>query len=452
MIVRCLRLLKKILMFTVFLLMVSMTIQEMTGTEMVIPGMFSETPRSQVGRRGPPRGSRVHHRAVQPMVPVAEEPDSPFGSPNVTDDVIVLEEEVVVTDTVSRIMAPRNDSVHVTESSLTSTASSTEYNPVIRDDMVTSPAVALNSTLGGNITSEQNYFVVYVTSGAADSIYIQPSSHLFRFKIHACSDAYLLFKQKVSSTDKFSYHFGFGYGANTVIWKKPPTPITREFRTPKGGRIECSRTVSLWVSRILNTFQVGFGQNVKPYMEWTDDVNPYQTTSMTLANPWPKKQAVWHLDMNSVKVLRVDTGKEYSYEQLWLTTLGHSAIVIQVRACHDVNILLSDKFAAIGNGYEVALGIRDNQLSAIRDEQYGPNVAADETEGILDCEDFRAFWLQWSMGRIQVGRGTKIGQRKILEHAKVNPPRRIKSISLSTGGGATGRWLFNMPYNQMFPL
>ena len=91
----------------------------------------------------------------------------------------------------------------------------------------------------------------------------------------------------------------------------------------------------------------------------------------------------------TVKILRVDTGKEYSYEQLWLSTLGKSSVVLQVKACRDVHVLLSDKFGAVGNVYEVAVGIRENQLTTIREEKFGPNVAAAETEGILDCNDFK---------------------------------------------------------------
>ena len=154
---------------------------------------------------------------------------------------------------------------------------------------------------GGVAAGENNFYIVYVTNTAtSETIYIHPASEFFKFRIKACSDAYLLYKQKISVSEKFSYHIGFGYGTKTVIWKKLPNPVTTEFRTPKGGRIECERTVSLWVNHVGATFSVGFGPTEnKPYLQWTDASNPYTTSSMTLANPWPKKQAIWYLDMSS---------------------------------------------------------------------------------------------------------------------------------------------------------
>lgn len=53
---------------------------------------------------------------------------------------------------------------------------------------------------------------------------------------------------------------------------------------------------------------------------------------------------------------------------------------------------------------------------------------------------FRYFWLRWKEGRVQVGEGSLVGERLIMEHAKENRPEVIASIGISTGWAERGRW------------
>lgn len=85
----------------------------------------------------------------------------------------------------------------------------------------------------------------------------------------------------------------------------------------------------------------------------------------------------------------MDTGEDYSYEQAWVTAIGRNAIVLQVKACRDAHVLLSDKEGEIGNAYEVAIGMADNSKTSIREDKFGPNMITVDTPDILHCDETR---------------------------------------------------------------
>ena len=89
----------------------------------------------------------------------------------------------------------------------------------------------------------------------------------------------------------------------------------------------------------------------------------------------------------------MDTGEDYSYDQVWVSTVGKEAIVLQVRACRDAHVLLSDQEGTIGNSYEVAIGMSDNTMTAVREDKFGPNMITEETADIMSCDDTRSVFL-----------------------------------------------------------
>ncbi|ELT98457.1 hypothetical protein CAPTEDRAFT_225278 [Capitella teleta] len=281
-----------------------------------------------------------------------------------------------------------------------------------------------------------------------ESVQILLKEEVFKFQVKACSDAYLLYKQ-TKAADEFSYHIGLGYGRKTVIWKQPPDPVTKEFMTPDEGLLKCEEFVSYWVRWEGAKFGIGL-DGAQPFVEWKDP-KPFTIGAVSLATPHPKQKVTWKLDTQSIGTLRVDTGEDYSYEQSWVSAIGRSAIVLQVKACRDVHVLLSDKEGVPGNGYEVAIGMSDNMKTAIREVKFGPNMINVDTPDILSCKDTRAFWFRWSHHKLSMGRGTKLGNRTLINYGKEDHPMEIRSLGLSTGWGATGRWLFNMAETVMYP-
>ena len=91
----------------------------------------------------------------------------------------------------------------------------------------------------------------------------------------------------------------------------------------------------------------------------------------------------------AVRSLNVSTLDVYSYTQAWYTVLDESQTVVEVQGCKDAHILLSTGVNVWQDGYEVALGIKSNTESVIRENVYGANVVTRETPGIMSCDEYR---------------------------------------------------------------
>ena len=113
-----------------------------------------------------------------------------------------------------------------------------------------------------------------------------------------------------------------------------------------------------------------------------------------------------------------------------------------VMACRDVHIalLVNDSVT-----YQFIIGYNSNQMSAIR-VTHRDTVTAD-TPGILHCEYMRKFWTKWSAeGKettLEMGFGVVNTKRRLLHH-KINGQGEYQyGVSVSTGSGAIGDFLFD---------
>ena len=118
----------------------------------------------------------------------------------------------------------------------------------------------------------------------------------------------------------------------------------------------------------------------------------------------------------------------------------HKFIVFRVRACHSATVRLG-----IGSDwkYELQLGIRNNQQSAICELKTGDvagNVTvASETPLVLDCTAYRTFWASWYGGVIHVGRGDTPETHRFLHLLGVQQAG-FDSVALATSQGIDGDW------------
>ena len=144
-----------------------------------------------------------------------------------------------------------------------------------------------------------NYYTVFTSKASKlEAVQIIPSGTLFKVRMKACSDAYLIYKQKAVA-DEFSYHIGFGYGRKTVIWKQPPDPVTKEHDTPESGFLSCDQFVAYWVKHVGATFEIGLSDQ-DAFVHWKDP-KPFAVGAISVATPHPKQTVVWHLDINTSK-------------------------------------------------------------------------------------------------------------------------------------------------------
>ena len=91
----------------------------------------------------------------------------------------------------------------------------------------------------------------------------------------------------------------------------------------------------------------------------------------------------------AVRAINVSTLAVYSYTQAWYSVIDQTQTVIEVKGCKDAHILLSTAVGTWADGYEVALGIKSNTESVLREYAYGPNKVIKETPDIMSCDEYR---------------------------------------------------------------
>ena len=135
----------------------------------------------------------------------------------------------------------------------------------------------------------------------------------------------------------------------------------------------------------------------------------------------------------------IATKDRINYEQFWQTKYDTNDMVFQVKACSDAHIILSPEVGKTEEVYEIALGIKDNVNSVIRNAK-GTNHVTVLTQGILSCDEYRTFWVQWVNGSgIYVGEGPEVGVDEVIRLID-RVDEDIKAPGFSTGNGATGSW------------
>ena len=68
-------------------------------------------------------------------------------------------------------------------------------------------------------------------------------------------------------------------------------------------------------------------------------------------------------------------------------------------------------------------------------------LTSSATEGILNCTEYKSFWITWKEGKIHVGSGGVVGQKAFMSYVDPNPYDVIAIAAASTDiGGAT--WHF----------
>ena len=108
---------------------------------------------------------------------------------------------------------------------------------------------------------------------------------------------------------------------------------------------------------------------------------------------------------------------------------GSTAVVVFLRA-NNIHILLKSKE---GREVDVALS---NTTSTIRAGKDGPSLVCAGTVGLLSAAVFRPFWMDWTFGRISVGRGELPG---IQEFMSCQDPAPAPVTQLAFGGWGSWR-------------
>ncbi len=135
-----------------------------------------------------------------------------------------------------------------------------------------------------------------------------------------------------------------------------------------------------------------------------------------------------------------------SYCCLWLTLAGQFYVVVKVKACYHATLLLAEVPGMTRhNVYEIVLGNNYNTHSEIRLGVNGTAMAEANTDNLLDCKEYRAFWVSWGNHLISVGQGAVPGQNRFMFWQDLDPfPFPITSLSVGAFDVGAATWQFDI--------
>ncbi|XP_022086577.1 C3 and PZP-like alpha-2-macroglobulin domain-containing protein 8 isoform X2 [Acanthaster planci] len=134
----------------------------------------------------------------------------------------------------------------------------------------------------------------------------------------------------------------------------------------------------------------------------------------------------------------ISTPNRYSY-QFVEKEEGMDFFTFMCKAKNDAHIALAatqDSYQL----YEIVLGGWDNTRSWIARSKRGDALETDLTSDIVSWDEFRAFWISWQGGNIQVGHGEVPSNESVIMSWQDDNPMPVQYIGFTTGSGSLGEF------------
>ncbi|XP_053558866.1 C3 and PZP-like alpha-2-macroglobulin domain-containing protein 8 [Bombina bombina] len=113
---------------------------------------------------------------------------------------------------------------------------------------------------------------------------------------------------------------------------------------------------------------------------------------------------------------------------------------LTVKAHNDAHVALSSGPHDMAEMIEIVIGGKQNSQTWISTSKMGIPVTSASTAAILSWDEFRAFWISWKNGIIQVGHGTQSSNDTIIVEWTASRQPDVKFIGFSTGWGSMGEF------------
>uniref|UniRef100_A0A8C5QE18 C3 and PZP like alpha-2-macroglobulin domain containing 8 n=1 Tax=Leptobrachium leishanense TaxID=445787 RepID=A0A8C5QE18_9ANUR len=113
---------------------------------------------------------------------------------------------------------------------------------------------------------------------------------------------------------------------------------------------------------------------------------------------------------------------------------------LTVKAHNDAHIALSNGPHDMAEMIEIVIGGQQNSKTWISSSKMGVPVSSASTVGILSWDEYRAFWISWKNGIIQIGHGTQGSNHSVIVEWAVARQPDVKFIGFSTGWGSMGEF------------
>ena len=95
---------------------------------------------------------------------------------------------------------------------------------------------------------------------------------------------------------------------------------------------------------------------------------------------------------------------------MWSLDVEQTSLIFDVTACSDAYVTVSETLGALSQSpaYDILIGADGNQATKLMNRTTGDVITSQNTSNILNCSDFRSFWVSWANGFIQIGHGSKV--------------------------------------------
>ncbi|XP_013402650.1 C3 and PZP-like alpha-2-macroglobulin domain-containing protein 8 [Lingula anatina] len=137
--------------------------------------------------------------------------------------------------------------------------------------------------------------------------------------------------------------------------------------------------------------------------------------------------------------IHISTPDKFHFQYLkkpdFLTTFSFS-----VKARHSAHIALSAIPADNKQLLEIVLGGKENTLSWIAEGKQGAKYVTVSTRKIISADVFSSFWISWTDGLVQVGKGEKSQNGSIIMEYQLQTTPVAKYIGFSTDRGSRGEF------------
>ncbi|XP_071086461.1 uncharacterized protein [Haliotis cracherodii] len=279
-----------------------------------------------------------------------------------------------------------------------------------------------------------------------------PETKSFKFKVEASNDAHVALLTYDGETGQNMYEIVLGGFSNTrsvIRNSRQGTNRVETFHSP----LSSTEFRDFWISWEGGVISVGTGTTVGAgqFMTWTDPA-PYDVNYLAVTTGFGSSGS-WQFDSDGglssgAPVAGVATDNVYQYQSVTtrgvrLTRRGNCipALVFWVRASNDANIaLVANDGDTDNNMYEIVIGGFGNTKSVIRESKQGTNEAF-ALHKPLSPDQHLPFWISYDNGRVAVGYGVTVGRREFMSWTDATP-NNVGYVSITTGLGSDGHWLF----------
>ncbi|XP_078578004.1 C3 and PZP-like alpha-2-macroglobulin domain-containing protein 8 [Branchiostoma floridae x Branchiostoma japonicum] len=137
--------------------------------------------------------------------------------------------------------------------------------------------------------------------------------------------------------------------------------------------------------------------------------------------------------------IHISTPNKYEYQYVKKPT-ETTIFTFATKASNDVHLSLSARPTDMPSMYEIVIGGWQNTQSWITRSKQGDHLVTVPTPEILSWHEFRAFWLSWTDGVIEVGYGIQPTNDSLIMTWVDPEPLPVKYIGFSTGWGSLGEF------------